>query len=302
MSPIFKAALIQLAPEPLNPTSNFHRASQFIREASAQGAHLAVLPEYHLTGWVADSNALTAHALDWETWIQKYQSLARELHINIVPGTIVQADSTFKSTSDSTKPGSLNQPLLNVSTFISDQGEILGTYTKINLWHPERPHLTPSSLSTPHTVLSTPLGPVGILICWDLAFPEAFRALVRQGAKIIIIPTFWTAGDCTAEGLRLNPKAEALFLESALTARAFENTCCVVFVNAGGDDDDGPVGLSQVAMPFVGKVKGSFEGNEEGLRLVEVDMEILEEAERHYKVREDMGKEDWHYGYSHGGQ
>ena len=85
-------------------------------------------------------------------------------------------------------------------------------------------------------------------------------------------------------------------------ARAFENTCCVVFVNAGGNDDDGPVGLSQVTMPFVGKVKGSFEGNEEGFRVVEVDTEILEEAERHYKVREDMGREDWHYGYSHIGK
>lgn len=286
--------------QPLNPTSNFHRASQFIREASAEGAGLAVLPEYHLTGWVPDSKALTTHALDWKIWIQKYQSLARELHINIVPGTIVQADSNFKPSSDASNSDSPEAPLLNISTFISNKGDILGTYTKLNLWHPERPHLSPSSLPSPHTVLSTSLGPVGILICWDLAFPEAFRALVRQGAKIVIIPTFWTASDCSTEGLRLNPKAEALFLESTLTARAFENTCCVVFVNAGGNDDDGPVGLSQVAMPFVGKVNGSFEGNEEGLRVVQVDMEILAEAERHYKVREDMGREDWHYGYSHG--
>jgi predicted amidohydrolase len=137
------------------------------------------------------------------------------------------------------------------------------------------------------------------LICWDLAFPEAFRALIQQGAKIIIIPTFWTRSDCSAEGLRRNPASEELFLESALTARAFENTCCVVFVNAGGKEEGGPVGLSQVAMPFVGKMKGSFEGREEGVKVLEVDMEILEEAEANYKVREDMGRADWHYGYSH---
>ena len=277
-----------------------------IREASAQGAHLAVLPEYHLTGWDPHSPVFGALALDWKIWIQKYQSLAQELHINIVPGTIVQADPTFESQSDSTGPtssssssSSPNHPLLNVSTFISNQGEILGTYTKVNLWHPERAHLTPSSLSTPHTVISTPLGPVGILICWDLAFPEAFRALVRQGAKIIIIPTFWTRSDCSAEGLRRNPNSEALFLETALTARAFENTCCVVFVNAGGKEEGGPVGLSQVAMPFVGKMQGSFEGKEEGVKVLEVDMGILEEAEANYKVREDMGRGDWHYGCSH---
>jgi predicted amidohydrolase len=229
-------------------------------------------------------------ATDWESWIQKYQSLARELHINIIPGTIVQASTDPSSPS--------NTLLLNVSTFISDEGEILGTYTKQNLWHPERPHLTPSTKESPHTVLNTPIGPVGILICWDLAFPEAFRALVRQGAKVIIIPTFWMSIDCSEEGIRRNPNAEALFLESALTARAFENTCSVVFVNAGGRKEEGYLGLSQVALPFVGKTKGSFEGPEEGVKVVEVDMNILEEAESNYKVREDMGREDWHYGYS----
>lgn len=52
-------------------------------------------------------------------------------------------------------------------------------------------------------------------------------------------------------------------------------------------------------MPLVGAVKGSFTGPEEGMRLVEVDMEILEVAERNYKVREDLKRDDWHYGYSH---
>jgi predicted amidohydrolase len=137
------------------------------------------------------------------------------------------------------------------------------------------------------------------LICWDLAFPEAFRALIRQGAKIIIIPSFWTRSDCSAVGLSRNPDSEKLFLETMLTARAFENTCCVVFVNAGGDEDGGPLGLSQVTMPFVGKIWGSFQCKAEGVNLVDVDMEILEEAEANYKVREDIGRSDWHYGYSH---
>ncbi len=83
-----------------------------------------------------------------------------------------------------------------------------------------------------------------------------------------------------------------------MTARAFEDTCCIVFVNVGGKAEDGALGLSQVAMPFVGKLEGSFAGCEEGFKVVEVDMEILEEAERNYKVREDLGREDWHYGYS----
>lgn len=89
---------------------------------------------------------------------------------------------------------------------------------------PERDHLT-SSTRDAHEVFDTPIGKIGMLICWDLAFPEAFRELIANGAKIIIIPTFWTHKDCSEEGLKLNPAAEALFLDSMLTARAFENTC-----------------------------------------------------------------------------
>lgn len=155
-----------------------------------------------------------------------------------MPGTIIEAHGT---------------ELHNVAYFISNDGSVLGRYQKKNLWHPERPHLT-SSRDSPHVAFETPLGKVGLLICWDLAFPEAFRALVSQGAKTIIIPTFWNLDDCTEAGLRWNPRSEALFLESTLTARCFENTCAVVFVNAGAPvakaTTGNYAGLSQVAVPF----------------------------------------------------
>lgn len=139
-----------------------------------------------------------------------------------------------------------------------------------------------------------------MLICWDLAFPEAFRELIAGGAKIIIVPTWWTLADCSDKALAYNPRSEALFLESTLVARCYENTCMVVFANVGapvGDDSKGSFcGLSQVAVPFQGAL-GKL-GPEEGMSVVEVDMDILEEAERNYKVRADMGVEGWHYDYT----
>jgi predicted amidohydrolase len=261
--------------------ANHARACDFIRAAASQGAHLAVLPEYHLTSWVPSDPEFSSLCAQSQKYLDSYCALAKELNINIVPGTIIHQLA--------------DKSLINVAHFISNEGAILSSYQKKNLWHPERPHLT-SSKHEPHEAFDTPLGKAGMLICWDLAFPEAFRELIANGAKIIIIPTFWTLIDCSEAGLRHNPMSEALFMESMLVARAYENTCAVVFVNAGGQKGGDYAGLSQVAVPFQGAL-GKL-GGEEGMSVVELDMQILEDAEENYKVREDMGREGWHYAYT----
>jgi predicted amidohydrolase len=194
---------------------NFKTACDFIRAAALQGSKLAVLPEYHLLNWLPNDEKFKAACSSWKTYLDGYVALAKECKINIVPGTIVELHDA----------GTKDERLLNVAYFITDAGEIAGKYVKKNLWGSiERLHLTSSS-SDPHPVFDTPLGRVGMLICWDLAFPEAFREMIAQGAKMIIIPTFWTLTDCSKAGLAINPVSEGLFLDSMLTARCFENTC-----------------------------------------------------------------------------
>jgi predicted amidohydrolase len=79
--------------------------------------------------------------------------------------------------------------LYNTAYFISNTGAILGRYRKKNIWHPEREYLTSSAMER-HEVFDTPIGKVGLLICWDLAFPEAFRELISAGAEIVVVPTY----------------------------------------------------------------------------------------------------------------
>ena len=97
--------------------------------------------------------------------------------------------------------------------------------------------------------------------------------------------------------------SEKLFLESTLTARAFENTCAVVFVNAGAPPDDAEfnyAGLSRVAVPFVGALGDETKDtHREAMSIVDVDMTHVEEAEKNYKVRQDIGADGWHYTYRH---
>ena len=75
----------------------------------------------------------------------------------------------------------------------------------------------------------------------------------------------------------------------------------VVFANAGGPPGRGYAGLSQVVVPFVGTLTrlGSCA---EGMSVVDVDMQILEDAEENYQIRSDLAKDDWHYDYRHSGE
>src|ERR1700761_5748784 len=177
-----------------DPEYNFQQASAHIRDAASQGASLAVLPQYHLSSWVPEDDRFATIALTAYEYVPRYQALAKECKINIVPGTIVTVDpkSPSPNASNGTSGESVKPPaLLNIAPFISYTGELLGSYTKANLWIPERTVLTsgptavrsehrhrsaeegPPPKPNPHSIIETPLGPVGIVICWDLAFPEA---------------------------------------------------------------------------------------------------------------------------------
>ncbi|GAB7346215.1 hypothetical protein MBLNU457_4948t2 [Dothideomycetes sp. NU457] len=285
MAPVYKVAVVQLYPVPLEVETNYKKAENFIRAAALEGADLAVLPEYHLAGWLPKDPKFRDAAAQWKTYLDKYRALAKELNICIVPGTIIELHTDTSLDKTGVEEGEENEDgerLLNVAYFIDNKGEIVGRYVKKNLWGSiERGHLT-SSARDPHPVFDTPLGKIGMLICWDMAFPEAFREMIVQGAKIIIVPTFWLHTDASEKGLAHNPASEALFLDSIITSRCFENTCGIVFCNAGGPSGEGYVGLSQVCAPFVGPIVkiGSYA---EGMAVAALDMQIVEDAEENYQ-------------------
>ncbi|KAE8375277.1 carbon-nitrogen hydrolase [Aspergillus bertholletiae] len=282
-----KIALIQLHPEPHKIESNHARAVEYIRKAAKAGAMLAVLPEFHLADFhPTHDESVRRRCADYQTHLATYCALARECNINIVPGSLAELREDPATTGV--------ERLFNVAYFIDNTGRVCGRYEKRNLWIPEREFVDRGTAE--HVAFDTPLGKVGLLICWDLAFPEAFRELVRQGARMIVVPAYWKMDDAGEVGRRRNPESERVFVDAAVVSRAFENTAAVVFCNVGGAVEEGYAGASQVAMPLLG-CAGRVEGCEEGMNIVEVDMGVLDEAEGVYKVREDLGRADWHYGY-----
>jgi predicted amidohydrolase len=116
---------------------------------------------------------------------------------------------------------------------------------------------------------------VGLLICWDLAIPEAFRALaVRGGAKLIIIPAFWHIVKINPTVRELHPDSEATFLDGLCIARAYENTCAVALCNA--------FGRGQLTVPMLG-CRGAMGVEQEGKLTSEVDFQAVEFAETVYE-------------------
>lgn len=260
-----------------------------------------MLPEYHLTSWVPDHPDFIASCVKSVSYLSRYQTLARELDIHIVPGTIVEPVERIQSMTgtavedkiDNGVSSSMVMELHNMAYFIAaSTGDILSTYQKKNLWHAERGVLT-AGRHIPHTAFDVPFpaggGTVrmGMLICWDLAFPEAFRELVTDGAQVIVIPSYWLVTKINPKLLALNPESEVAFLDSVTVARACENTCAVAFCNAWGQ--------SQVAMPILGSL-GKLGVQKEGTIFGEVDLDVLKVAEEHFKIRVDLhGGDAWNY-------
>jgi predicted amidohydrolase len=250
---------------------------------------------YHLNGYFPGDPIYIAQTSQFQGYLDRYCELACELGVCIVPGTFVERHPVTPGVtlrgSNILKDAQGKFQLFNTAYFISNDGHILGSYQKKNLWHTERTHQ--SRGQDKHVAIDTPVGRIGLLACWDLAFPEAFRALARDGADIVIVPTCWTLDESCRFGTELNPNYESLFLNSLITTRCFENSCAVVFANAGGSSDV-YLGLSQVAVPFAGPVN-IMRDSSEGFILADIDLQVLRESEINYKVREDMTRARWHY-------
>lgn len=132
--------------------------------------HLAQYPHSHAhLHRAADSNTATA-----EHWLSTFQSLAKEVKVDIVVGTIVERavdqdgkplERQIEIENDETgEKRTETRPVLeNVSTYIDWNGEIVGRYKKRNLWWPEKDYLCAGDEE--HQVFDTRFGKVGILVC-----------------------------------------------------------------------------------------------------------------------------------------
>ncbi len=184
---------------------NIRLAADLITKAARKGAKLVALPE--LFSWQGGSREmpLASEPIPGPT-STRMAALAAELKIFLLCGSILERNPRGP------RP-------FNTSFLINPSGRITGLYRKLHLFRVKLPDGTflneKSAYTAGDSVVTafTPLGRLGFSICYDLRFPELYRALVDRGAVIITVPSSFTFATGKAHW------------ELLLRARAIENRC-----------------------------------------------------------------------------
>ncbi len=181
-----RVALVQLTSTDDLP-ANLARASEGVEEAAALGATLVALPEnFAYLRREGAAPIACAQGLDGEI-VGGLRALARRLRVRILGGSFPE------STPDDTR-------MYNTSVLVSPAGEIEAVYRKIHLFdvdlaasgggvYRESAFIAPGSEVV---VAHTPDAVIGLSVCYDLRFPELYRALAARGANLLLVPSAFT--------------------------------------------------------------------------------------------------------------
>jgi predicted amidohydrolase len=258
---VFKAAAIQMR-SGTSPQRNAADMEQLVREAAGQGATYVQTPE--MTGaMVRDKEARAAifAAEDKDMVVATARRLAKELGVFLHIGStgILRADGK----------------LANRALLISPRGDTIATYDKIHMfdvdldngesWR-ESAAYEPGAQAVVADIDGTRLG---FAVCYDLRFPQLFRAEALAGAEILSVPAAFT---------RQTGEAHWHVL---LRARAIENGAFVVAAAQGGRHEDGreTYGHSLIIDPW-GKVLAEAAHDEPGVIVAEIDPALSLAARR----------------------
>jgi len=238
----FRVALAQTNPVLFDKEANLKIAEQYIRQASLTHVDFVVFPECHLSGYYLEDRVGEMAEPLRGVCMSRLAEMARMHNIAVMMGFVESNPSGGK-------------PFDSLGV-ITRRGEMVGVYRKIHLYNQEKDWFT---AGTGVRVFPTDYAPVGVLICYDVEFPEGPRILALRGAQWIVVST---------ATMLPNQHSYRVFQ----MARALENRLWIVSVNRVGNE--GPFkffGQSGVCDPTGQLVLQAGDG--EGLFVVEIDLD-----------------------------
>lgn len=266
-----RLAAIQLCSGP-DLEANWQSMARELRAAAAAGCQLAVLPENFA---VFDAARYREVAARLPELLGRLGELARELDLWIVAGTLPAAH----------RPDGSPVPDGRVRTachVIDSDGEVVARYDKIHLFDVDvadaQGSYRESATFEPGNAVvcvDTPVGRLGLTVCYDLRFPELFRALADAGAELVTVPAAFT--QVTGEA----------HWQVLLRARAIENQVYVIGAAQGGvhSPTRTTFGHSQIIDPW-GAVLAECPGTRAGFVQAARDIEAQQALRRRMPVQQ----------------
>ncbi|MHB1231841.1 MAG: carbon-nitrogen hydrolase family protein [Burkholderiales bacterium] len=209
---VFKIAAIQMASGP-NVAANLDEAERLIEMAAVQGAKLVALPEYFPVMGMKETDKVAVREEEGKGPIQRFLAAQAKKHKIWLVGGSIPLEAT------------LPNKVRNSCLVYDDKGKVVARYDKIHLFNLDlgNEHYHEEATIEPGkkiVTVDTPFGKLGLSICYDLRFPELFRAM--GDVDIIVLPSAFT--DTTGKA----------HWETLVRARAIENLAYVLAPAQGG--------------------------------------------------------------------
>ena len=240
-----KIGLIQLHSIPTEIERNVQNGIRLFRQAAEKGAELIVFPELWTCGYYLETFDFLAAAGENDWILEKFKNLAKETHTVVVLPL----------------PQKKEEGLYIGAYVIESNGKIIGEYQKSFLWGREQNYFIHGKRD--YTPIDTSLGKLGILICYDIEFPEPSRILAMQGAEVIIVPSEWSIPAMNRWQIQL-------------PARALDNTVFVLGIN---NVKEGAGGCSKAVSP-AGDVIAEAPSEEETALVCEIDLSEIPQVRK----------------------
>lgn len=257
-----KIAVIQLDAQD-DPAVNLETAERYVAEAASGGAVFVALPEvFHLRIGRGAGRRYLETAQQFDATVARFAALSKQHGITLLMGSI-------------TEPSPDPERVYNTSVLLGPDGDTLARYRKVHLFdvnvggevaERESKRFMPGDEAVSvETSIGADRAHVGLAICYDLRFPELFRALALRGTQLVTVPSNFT-----------KPTGEAHWM-TLLRARAIENGFFIVAPNQcgafTGPDGGGftAYGHSAIIDPW-GRVLLEMD-DQEGVGYAEIDLE-----------------------------
>lgn len=240
---------------------NFSHAEDLICRAMKEKPDVLVLPETWNTGFFPKENLAELCCKDGNRVKSYIGGLARQYQVNIVAGSV---------------PNMYDGKVYNTSFIFNRDGDCIASYDKTHLFTPMRED---KYFTYGDQICSFILDEIrcGIIICYDLRFPELIRKLALQGLDMLFVVSQW-------------PKKRIFHLRTLTTARAIENQMFVVCCNSCGKADETIYGGNSAVINPLG-ITLSCAGEEETILLAECNLQTLTQIRKEMPVFSDRRPE-----------